>query len=349
MLRPLVEFTPSCGAAMQTSSLEVLALAALLGGCVIEPPRERELSVGGELAVPVEEERVAAPVAVEEPSCASAPSETPSERICRRWRCEAPNSAPPAAWDGNGASCSPGRLDADAAARALRRINLHRDLAGLDPIAFEDEWIDSGQACAVLAHANAKLSHDPGRDWACWSQLGASTSAVSLIANRSAEVSIRAYFEDPGNETTMSHRRWLLSPTLERVGFGSTDRYSCVVLDGPNRPKRSSLQPPTWVAWPPPGLVPMQVFESELLDTAGWTIQSETESLELATVSVSADDRTMPVRTTHLEPLRGSRSALRFVPDGWRTTPGVKYTVRVTPPPWAVEPETVFTVEPIGC
>jgi hypothetical protein len=325
-----------------------ISLLLLTAACSVELPPESAPSFR-EIVAPVTDDPASPPPpspVSNDDGCTGASSETPGERICRRWRCEAPSVVAPASWDGSGPSCSPGQLDRNAAARALRRVNLHRFLAGLDPLVEEDRWIEAGQACAVLAHANRKLSHHPEPDWACWSELGASTSAMSLIANRSAEAAIGAYFEDPGNETTMSHRRWLLSPSLERVAFGSTDRYSCVVLDGPNRTQPSSAPRPTWAAWPPPGLVPIRVFDSEHLDTAGWTVQSDTESLTDATVSVSADGRALPVRSMELAPSYGSRSAIRFVPDGWVTTAGVKYTVRVV---HRAEPDTVFTVEPIDC
>jgi hypothetical protein len=321
-----------------------ISLLFCTAACSVEAPRENAPSFA-DVVVPIAAAPAPAPPVANEESCVSAGPETASQGICRRWRCEAPRTAAPAIWDGGGGRCATGELDRKAADRALRRVNVHRFLAGLEPVVEEERWIDSGQACAALAHANGKLSHHPEQDWACWSDLGASTSAVSLIANRSAEAAIGAYFEDPGNETTMSHRRWLLSPSLERIAFGSTDHYSCVVLDGPNRPKASSAPRP-WVAWPPPGPVPIQVFESERLDTAGWTVQSDTESLDHATVSVTAEGKEMPLRAMELEPLRGSRSAIRFVPDGWVTTAGVKYTVRIVHP---AELDTVFTVEPIDC
>src|SRR5690606_34986449 len=137
-------------------------------------------------------------------------------------------------WNGDTGSCNPGDIDMAAAERAVRNINMHRFIADVPPVVHVPEWTKPAQECALLAHANQKLSHTPPRDWSCWSDVASQVSAVSLIANRSAPPAIGAFMEDPGNETTMGHRRWLLSEEIWRVGIGSTSRYTCVVVDGRN-------------------------------------------------------------------------------------------------------------------
>ena len=298
-------------------------------------------------------------------ACRTEPAPTRRAQVCHRWRCEARVAVAPARWSGDPSACHAGELDADAAERALRMLNVHRFLAGVAPVDVEPTWTDAAQQCALVAHANAKLSHTPPSDWRCWSDLAAATSAVSLIANRSAPPAIAAFVEDPGNEPTMVHRRWLLSEELERIGIGSTDRYSCVVVDGRGlgpaaesggvKPTSANVggadddQEPEpaargWVAWPPPGPVPMDVFTSERLDEMGWTIQSSTDDLDRATVTVSSEGKALAVRIERLAPMLGSRSAIRFVPDGWKTEPERSYVVRV-----AGERSFEFTVEPTAC
>ena len=55
----------------------------------------------------------------------------------------------------------------------------------------------------------------------------------------------------------MVHRRWLLQEELAMIGIGSTDRYSCVVVDGTDigqkLAKKASKDARGWVAWPPSG------------------------------------------------------------------------------------------------
>ena len=280
-------------------------------------------------------------------SCGSSPGPSREENVCWRWHCDGdPRAA--SSWSGDGATCNAGGLDPSAADHALRRINVHRFLADLPPFAQEPAWSAAAQQCALIAHANGKLSHEPPKDWACWSPTGARMSEGSLIANVALAPSIGAYIEDPGNETTMVHRRWLLDETLASVGFGSTDRYSCVVVDGRSVSKPTAAKPASvrgWSAWPPAGPVPFEVFEDEKLDTAGWTVQSTKNDLAKATVEVSSDGKDLPVVVTHLTDSLGSRTAIRFVPQGWVTEAGRSYAVAVTGSARTIE----FEVKPIAC
>lgn len=278
--------------------------------------------------------------------CSKTPGTSRSEQVCWRWTCDGDGQAK-ASWGGSAPTCDAGGLDANAAENALRRINVHRFLADVDPFVQEPAWTSAAQECAVIAHANGKLSHEPPRDWACWNDVGAKISEGSLIANVSLGPSIAAYFEDPGNEPTMVHRRWLLDESLASVGFGSTDHYSCVVVDGKSvsKPTVKPTNVRGWSAWPPAGPVPMDVFVSEKLDTSGWTIQSTKNDLAKASVKVSLDGKDMPVAVTQLTASLGSRTAIRFVPQGWVTEAGRTYTVTVTGVPQAIE----FEVQPIAC
>ena len=280
-------------------------------------------------------------------TCVHAEGTSRAAQACWRWRCDGdPNK--PAAWDGSAATCSAGDLDPDAADRALRRINVHRFIAGVAPFIQEPSWTAAAQQCALIADANGKLSHTPPQSWDCWSQTGADTSAGSLVANRSIAASIAAYVEDPGNEATMVHRRWLLDETLASVGFGSTDKFSCVVVDGheigPATAKPSPATTRGWSAWPPDGPVPFDVFADEKLDTAGWTVQSVTEDLDAADVTVILNGAVLPITQTHLTALEGSRSAIRFLPVGWTTAAGSSYAVHVDTAA-AID----FTVTPVDC
>lgn len=270
--------------------------------------------------------------------CTEQPSEDRRALVCRRWRCDQLASKDKASFTGDVATCAAGELDPEAGDRALRLINLHRLLVNAPPVQVEPAWAKAAQACALIAHANGRLSHEPPRDWACWSPLGAATSAVSLIANRSAPVAINAFVEDPGNEMTMVHRRWLLSEELTTIGVGSTDRYGCVIVAGdllgiPRSVSASgdagSAAKRGWVAWPPSGPVPYDVFVAERLDEVGWTLHTSKLVLDRATVRVSLDGRDLALRTNTLTPLYGSRSAIRFVPDGWKTEAGATYSVHV--------------------
>jgi hypothetical protein len=98
--------------------------------------------------------------------------------------------------------------------------------------------------------------------------------------------------------------------------------------------------------------VPFDVFASEKLDTAGWTVQSTKNDLEGATVEVTLDGKNMPVTVTQLTAGQGSRSALRFVPQGWVTEAGRSYAVAVKGSAASVNASAAaieFEVQPVGC
>lgn len=284
--------------------------------------------------------------------CAREPKTDRASQVCWRWTCDG-RAATPATWNGDVDSCNAGTLDPAAAQRTLALVNLHRFLADMPAVGIEPAWSPAAQQCALVAHANAKLSHTPPRDWTCWNQTAYDASEVSLVANRSGPASISAFMEDPGNETSIVHRRWLLSDQLVRIGLGSTDHYACVVVDGKKLDSEidaGTRDPgaPTgrkWAAWPPAGPVPMDVITSEQLDTVGWTVQSGEDDLDPTTAVIVSNGVTLKTTTTLLEAQLGSRSAVRILPVGWATAAGARYDVTVSGPTTHI----AFTVEPTDC
>jgi hypothetical protein len=345
-------------------SLWLLTFGFAMGACavnngVLEEDTPARLSEGPGEARSKNARDEGERVRAEEAACRASPGPTRIEQVCHAWKCGMREGRDPSPWDGDPVACSPGRADFGSAERALRLVNLHRALAGVPPVTLEPAWTSAAQECALLAHANEALSHEPPPEWRCWSDLAAYTSQVSLLANRSGPPSIAAYMEDPGNESSMVHRRWLLTERLVSIGVGSTNRFSCLVVDGrgldvrsgasrayvsKSDPEGSASPSRAWVAWPPAGPIPIDVFSTERLDETGWTVQSSSAALDTSTVRISSKGQPLPVKTTHLTPLLGSRSAIGFIPDGWKTAPGEAYEVHVEGP----EPFE-FTVEPVAC
>jgi hypothetical protein len=290
--------------------------------------------------------------------CTPPATDSVQDGVCSRWAC-AHAELVAAPWDGDANQCSAGTMDANARERAFHLINAYRSLARVPELTAEPRWDAPAQDCALLAHANQRLSHFPSRDWSCWSDRGARASAVSLVANRSAPLAIDPFIEDPGNEPSMVHRRWLLSERIHRIGLGSTSRFSCALVDGrewdgadtnigPQAVAPTSTEAiPSWVAWPPPGPVPFDVWGRTKLDAMGWTVQSSSLDLDGASVVVRVAGETAPrpLRISGLERTLGSLTAIRFVPDGWSTEPGTRYDVHVEKEGVLID----FAVEPIDC
>ena len=263
-----------------------------------------------------------------------------------------------ATWSGDQQSCSPGAFDAASHARAIAVVNVYRFLANVPEVTDEPVWYDAAQACALLADANDALSHEPPADWACYSELGAQASAVSLIANRSAPHAVDPFIEDSGNEATMVHRRWLLSDKIDRLAFGSTNKFACAVVDGRSfdgpeqtkaaeerEKKKKSQHAFTWSAWPPSGPVPIEALQKTNVDVTGWTVQSSTHSLDNAVASITLDGEPMPVQVVTLAPSLGSLSAVNIIPDGWTVQPDRQYFVHVDSGTAVID----YVAEPTSC
>jgi hypothetical protein len=147
---------------------------------------------------------------------------------------------------------------------------------------------------------------------------------------------------DPGNPTTIGHRRWILSNSLGPVATGSTSGYSCLRVIGGSGNAGKQYQP-----WPPAGQVPYQAFNASFssVDSSGWTIESDSIDFGGANVTVSDGGTNMPVTVTQLAGGYGSAYAIRFNPQGWQTQAGHTYDVSVS----GVSPAINYSVEVVGC
>lgn len=215
-------------------------------------------------------------------------------------------------------------------ANALRVLNLYRWLADMPALTTDATKDQQAQACSLLMHANNTLSHTPPMTWTCYNDEGAKAAGRCNISSGPAVSSVDGYMVDPGNDTTIGHRRWLLSNSIGPTGLGSTAQYSCLMTTGTMRVGKP------WMAWPAPGVIPLQALQQGFgqwvskVDNTGWSIQSDTIDLASAQVTVSSEGMALPVTVTQLLPGYGSRYALRFNPMGWSTTAGKTYSISVT-------------------
>lgn len=269
---------------------------------------------------------------------------TTAAGTCGRWNADRVELSE-GTWSGNVETCDPGDISAEGRANALRLYNLYRWLADLPAVETTDELNQMAQACALLQEANDSLSHDPPMTWKCWTQLGADGAGSSNISTGSGVASADGYMLDPGNETTLGHRRWILSNTLGPIGLGSTGNgASCMQnLDG-----KGNVGKP-WQAYPPPGIFPLQAFAAAkynrtTVDEVGWSIQSDDIDLARAEVTVTSNGETLPVATTVLEQWYGSKFAIRFTPEDWQSAPGT-YHVAVAGIATPIE----YDVEVVDC
>lgn len=267
-------------------------------------------------------------------------------QVCERWNAD--RQLTEGQWSGSVLKCDPGDIDPGGRANALRLLNLYRWLAGLPAVTNSAQKDAEAQACALMMHANLKLSHNPPASWSCYTQEGAEAAAQSNISTQPGVASVDAYMIDDGNDDTIGHRRWILSNGLGPVGLGSTSTYSCMhVIGGLGSDSSGS---PRFTAWPPAGKIPIGAFYPETawwanLDQVGWTVQSDRVDVADATVTVTSDGETLPVDSFPLLPGYGSESAIRFTPKGWKTEAGKTYMVSLS----GVNPPISYAVEVLDC
>lgn len=245
-------------------------------------------------------------------------------------------------WNGDISSCDAGDMPETGLANTLAILNTYRWLAGLPAVTSDATKNAAAQECALMMHAAGALSHSPGPSWPCYTATGAGAAGTSNIASAPAVSAMDLYFVDPGNATTLGHRRWFLSNSLGPIGIGTTSGYSCAtVLYG------SGSATKAFTAWPPRGRVPYRAISTPhgSMDTTGWSVQSDSIRLTGAEVSVTSDGVDMPVRVTELLANYGSTYAISVQPNGWTTAKGATYEVEVRGTSETIE----YEVEVIDC
>ena len=267
-----------------------------------------------------------------------------AEGTCARWNGDRADRSE-GTWSGNVASCTVGDISPEGRANALKMINLYRWLADLPAVVTDPGRDTQAQACSLMMEAaDGELSHEPGTDWPCYSEDGADGAGSSNISGGPGVSSIDAYMVDQGNATTIGHRRWTLSNSLGPIGLGSAGPGGASCFQNLNGSGRAGKP---WMAWPSPGIIPIQAFAPSRgsIDDTGWTIQSDSIDLGDAVVTVTSDGTAMPVTVTQLMGGYGSRYAIRFNPMGWDTTAGQTYAVSVT----GVDTPITYEVVVVDC
>lgn len=260
--------------------------------------------------------------------------------VCARWNADRADLSE-GTWTGDVGTCDPGDLEGGARERALTLVNLYRFLAGLPEVTLDPVRNQKTQACALMMDANGSLSHDPPPSWACYFADGAEAAGKSNISSGPAVSSVDLYMVDPGNATTLGHRRWILSNTLGPIGIGGTSGASCMWVLGGNGNAGAEF-----VAWPPAGVFPVQAVAPSWtsIDETGWSIQSDGIDLSGAVVSITRDGQPLAVDVTQLASGYGSTYAISMVPQGWTTTPG-DYHVEVT----GISTPIAYDVQVVDC
>ena len=261
--------------------------------------------------------------------------------VCGRWNADRADLNE-GIWSGSVNTCSAGDIGAPGRTNALKLVNLYRFLVDLPPVTTDPTLDAKAQKCALMMTANGTLSHSPPSNWTCYTADGANAAGSSNLASTPGVQAVDLYMVDPGNPTTMGHRRWILSNSFGPTGLGTTNSYSCMWAFGSGNAGKA------WTAYPGPGVFPSGAVAPSWssIDQTGWTLQSYSINLSGAQVTITMDGATnRPVTITHLGANYGSSYAISMVPQGWSTQAGHTYHVSVT----GVNPTIAYDVEVVDC
>jgi len=250
--------------------------------------------------------------------------------MCMRWNADRANMSE-GTWSGSVNSCTVGDMDASWRDRSLRLVNLYRWLGELDPVTTDPVRNQKAQACALVQEANPGLNHHPPMSATCFSQDGYDGSSSSNISTGPAVMSVDLYMVDPGNLTTMGHRRWIMANNFGPTGIGSTDGASCLwTLGGQPNGNNAFTAFPTPGPFPIEAMTPLPWGAEYTVDYNGWTVQAYNQDVRGASVTVTSGGQNMPVQVRDLSGNYGGAPAIAFTPNGWTTEAGKSYHVELT-------------------
>lgn len=148
---------------------------------------------------------------------------------------------------------------------ALAKLKAYRYLAG---IAYADLELDENynkyaQAASKICDELGRLEHTPKNPG--WPEeefkiayKGASSSNLGGgFPTLDRAVDGWMYDSDKFNIDRLGHRRWCLNPSMKKVGFGRTGKFTAMYCFDMSRVK---VPPFEFVAWPPPGIMPPGFF-----------------------------------------------------------------------------------------
>lgn len=181
---------------------------------------------------------------------------------------------------------------------ALNMTNFVRYLSFLpSDIRLNEQHSIEAQAASQVNAANKLMTHYPvkpvGMDDTLYNlgKLGASTSNIGYGYSDLVDSIVTGYMDDSGlsNRDRVGHRRWILSPRLQEVGFGfaydtNNVPHTAMKVISPNMRKNTST-PYTFIAWPSNEAFPTSFFEG----SQPWSLslnESEYDNSQLEEVSV---------------------------------------------------------------
>ena len=214
---------------------------------------------------------------------------------------------------------APGELTDEFLESGITYLNFVRFVAGLPVVALDDTLNTDSQYGAVCLAAIDTLTHYPfqpeGMDDAFYNRAYGATTSANISARwgynplNSLQSAVSGCMDDNsslGNLSCVGHRRWLLNPTLGKVGFGyarSAENWDYIVNHVFDRSGPGCEY--DFIAWPVAGNHPTNLFHirnpwSITLNTSLYATPSA-DSIEI-TITRESDGKTWSFDTSTGEP-----------------------------------------------
>lgn len=162
-------------------------------------------------------------------------------------------------------SYAPGALSEETLQSCLDMLNLYRYVAGLPAdIQIDTNYNKDAQAASLVNAANGTLTHYPEQpegiddDLYARARRGAGSGNIAMGYDNTVEAIAQAWMDDSdsNNLPMCGHRRWILSPTMQYVGFGSVENYQTMFAHDTSR---SGYFAGDYIAWPAEN-TPIEMF-----------------------------------------------------------------------------------------
>ena len=174
-----------------------------------------------------------------------------------------------------------GALTEDYLQSGITYLNFIRYVAGLPEVPLDDNLNDLAQHAAVVMAANDTMSHYPskpaGMDDSFFQKGYEAAGDANLSAFYGAykpltmlQKAVQSFMDDNGpyNVPTVGHRRWVLNPTLGKVGFGFAEaEYSGYVVNHIHDTSGKAVDY-DFISWPVAGNMPNELFNP----TVPWSV-----------------------------------------------------------------------------
>jgi hypothetical protein len=187
-----------------------------------------------------------------------------------------------------------GAVSPESQNEAMKYIQLYRLLSNLPTqMSIDPTLADHAQHGAVLLHDIGHLDHKAPKpenmdaDFYKSAEAGTSTGNIAMgAADLFGEVDMYMDDSDSGNVARIGHRQWILTPGLQKTGFGWAGRYSVLsVFDGANHPSNF-----VYIAYPGEGYYPHFM----LSDDAAW-------SLSISAAKLKLDKKKLAIKVTAVD------------------------------------------------